>query len=111
MVRGSVTSGTVKMTRFDPQRTTGPTDAPVGANAVSRPVPFGLTSEQARDRLAKFGPNAMPDTATRPWRVAIGKFWAPVPWMLELAIMFQLVLGAYVEAAVIAVLLVFNGLL
>jgi len=99
------------MTRFDPQRTTGPADAPAGADVVSRPAPFGLTGEQARVRLAEVGPNAMPDTAANPWRVALGKFWAPVSWMLELAVVFQLVLGAYVEAAVIGVLLVFNGLL
>ena len=74
-------------------------------------APSGLTSEQARRRLAEFGPNAMPDTAPSPWRMALGKFCAPVPWMLELAIVFQLGLGEYVPAAVIAVLLVFNGLL
>src|ERR1039458_2737134 len=46
----------------------------------------GLTSTEARARLAKYGPNTMPDTAVRPWRMALAKFWAPVPWMLEAAI-------------------------
>jgi H+-transporting ATPase len=49
----------------------------------------GLTSEDARARRAKFGPNAMPDTAIRPWRMTVKKFWAPVPWMLEAAIILQ----------------------
>jgi H+-transporting ATPase len=71
----------------------------------------GLTSVEARVRLAKYGPNAMPDTAMRPWRMALGKFWAPVPWMLEAAIILQAVLHEYVEAAVIAGLLVFNAAL
>ena len=71
----------------------------------------GLTSDEARARLAKFGPNAMPDTAIRPWRMALAKFWAPVPWMLEAAIILQTVLHEYVEAAVIAGLLVFNAAL
>ena len=71
----------------------------------------GLTSEDARARLAKFGPNAMPDTAVRPWRIALAKFWAPVPWMLEAAVILQIVLHEYVEAAVIALLLVFNAAL
>jgi H+-transporting ATPase len=71
----------------------------------------GLTSDEARARLAKYGPNAMPDTATRPWRMALAKFWAPVPWMLEAAIILQTVLHEYVEAAVIAGLLVFNAAL
>src|ERR1039458_2984317 len=73
--------------------------------------PSGLTSSQARDRLAKFGPNAMPDTSMHPLRMALEKFWAPVPWMLEAAIVLEAVLGKYVEAAIIAGLLVFNALL
>ena len=72
---------------------------------------LGLTSDEARARLAKFGPNAMPDTAIRPWRMALAKFWAPVPWMLEAAIILQTVLHEYVEAGVIAGLLVFNAAL
>ncbi|MGA2645441.1 MAG: HAD-IC family P-type ATPase [Candidatus Sulfotelmatobacter sp.] len=71
----------------------------------------GLTSDDARTRLATYGPNAMPDTALRPWRMALAKFWAPVPWMLEAAILLQAVLHDYVEAAVIAGLLVFNAAL
>ncbi len=69
----------------------------------------GLTSEEAGLRLKKFGPNAMPDTAVQPMRMALGKFWAPVPWMLEAAIILELVLGKYVEAGIITGLLVFNA--
>src|ERR1700727_3436595 len=61
--------------------------------------------------MEKFGANAMPDTALHPFRMALEKFWAPVPWMLEAAIVLQLALGKYVEAAVIAGLLAFNAAL
>ncbi|MGB8010208.1 MAG: HAD-IC family P-type ATPase [Terriglobales bacterium] len=71
----------------------------------------GLTSEEARARFVKYGPNAMPDTAISAWRMALSKFWAPVPWMLEAAIILQAALHDYVEAAVIAGLLVFNAAL
>jgi H+-transporting ATPase len=74
-------------------------------------VPDGLSSALARARLTELGPNDMPDTAPRPWRMALAKFWAPVPWMLEAAIILQLVLHEYVEAAVITGLLVFNAVL
>lgn len=73
--------------------------------------PDGLTTEEAQRRLEVFGPNSMPDTATPPWSRALGKFRAPVPWMLEAAIVLQLVLGEYIEAAVIAALLTFNAAL
>ena len=62
----------------------------------------GLSGGEAHRRLAQFGPNAMPDTTLHPLRRALHKFWAPVPWMLEAAIVLQLVLGKYVEAAIIA---------
>jgi H+-transporting ATPase len=75
------------------------------------PLSTGLTSDEARRRLEKFGPNAVPDTALHPLRRALTKLWAPVPWMLEAAIVLELVLGKYVEAAIIAVLLVFNAAL
>ena len=71
----------------------------------------GLTSDEARRRLEKFGPNAVPDTSLHPLRRALAKLWAPVPWMLEAAIVLEIVLGKYVEAAIIACLLAFNAAL
>lgn len=44
-------------------------------------------------------------------RLLVGKFIAPVPCLLEAAIILQLVLGEYIEASVIAVLLIFNAVL
>lgn len=79
--------------------------------AAAIPSQSGLSSDEARQRLAKVGPNAMPDTAEHPLRRAIGKFWAPVPWMLEAAIVLEVILAKYIEAAIIAVLLVFNAAL
>ncbi len=75
------------------------------------PPATGLTGDEARSRLAKSGPNAMPDTALHPLRRALAKFWAPVPWMLEAAIVLEIVLGKYVEAGIIAGLLAFNAAL
>ena len=88
-----------------------PASAPNETAAGNAPAPGGLSSGEARARLAKSGPNAMPDTSVHPLRTAIGKFWSPVPWMLEAAIVLQLVLGKYVEAGIIAGLLVFNAVL
>jgi H+-transporting ATPase len=71
----------------------------------------GLTSDEARARLEKDGPNAMPDTSAHPLRNALAKFWAPVPWLLEASIVLELALHKYSEAAVIAALLLFNAAL
>src|ERR1019366_5458668 len=74
-------------------------------------TPTGLTSDEARRRLQKFGPNAVPDTTLHPLRRALAKFWAPVPWMLEAAIVLEVCLGKFVEAVIIAALLAFNAAL
>jgi H+-transporting ATPase len=81
------------------------------AESANDALPNGLAGDEARSRLEKFGPNAMPDTALHPLRMAQEKFWAPVPWMLEAAIVLELALGKYVEAGMIAGLLVFNAAL
>jgi H+-transporting ATPase len=78
------------------------------AGAVDVGLQSGLTADEARRRLEKFGANAMPDTSAHPFWMALEKFWAPVPWMLEAAAILELVLGKYVEAAIIVTLLVFN---
>ena len=85
--------------------------APSKPGAVDVGLQSGLTTNEANRRLEKFGANAMPDTSMHPLRMAIEKFWAPVPWMLEAAIILELVLGKYVEAAIIAALLMFNAAL
>ncbi|MDE2274969.1 MAG: HAD-IC family P-type ATPase, partial [Burkholderiales bacterium] len=82
-----------------------------GPAAGASPNADGLTADEARRRLAADGPNAMPDTALHPLRQALGKLWAPVPWMLEGAILLELVLGKDTEAAIIAALLAFNAAL
>jgi len=71
----------------------------------------GLSTAEAAKRLIDSGPNAMPDVSAHPVRSALGKFWAPVPWMLEAVILIELFVHAYVEASVIALLLVFNTVL
>jgi len=81
------------------------------ARPVENTVPIGLTSVAASICLQKDGPNAMPDTSAHPFRNALVKFWAPVPWLLEAAIVLQVVLHKYPEAAVVAGLLVFNAVL
>ncbi len=83
--------------------------APSGTAALAESRLSGLTTAEARRRLEKFGPNATPEEAARPLRLLASKFLAPVPCLLEAAVALQLVLGEYIEASIIALLLVFNA--
>lgn len=83
----------------------------VETHAASTGSPAGLTSEEACRRLEEFGPNAVNSEVPPRWRTYLAKFWAPIPWMLEAAIILQIGLGQYVEAAVVSALLLFNATL
>ncbi len=91
-----------------PPVSVSPADPSASANTAA---PAGLTGDEARRRLEKFGPNTIADTALHPLRMALEELWAPVPWMLEAAIVLELALGKFVEAAIIAGLFIFNAAL
>ncbi len=69
----------------------------------------GLSTQEAVRRLQRYGPNMVAEERRHPWLTILSKFWAPVPWMLELAIVLELVLDKFVEAGIITALLLFNG--
>jgi H+-transporting ATPase len=69
----------------------------------------GLTSEEAQHRLQKYGFNTLPEEKHNSIAIFMHKFWAPVPWMLEIIILLELMLGNFAEAWVIGVLILFNA--
>jgi H+-transporting ATPase len=71
----------------------------------------GLTTEEARRRLEQYGPNAVAEEKPRILLALAGKFWAPVPWMLEATIVLELILRKDLEAGIIGLLVVFNAVL
>ncbi len=71
----------------------------------------GLSSTEVAQRLQQQGSNEVAEETTHPLAVLLHKFWSPVPWMLEVTVILQLMLGKPDEAAVIAMLLVVNAVL
>ena len=53
----------------------------------------GLSSEEAATRLAQIGPNAVVEPHFSPVVRIARRFWEPVPWMLEAAIVLRLAIG------------------
>ncbi len=84
---------------------------PPGPPEAGAPLAQGLSAAEAARRLGESGANEVAEPARNPLRAFLRHFWAPVPWMLEAAIILQGALGDYLEAAVIAGLLVFNAVL
>jgi H+-transporting ATPase len=71
----------------------------------------GLTSAEAKARLAQYGSNEVSEAKPSKLLTLLRKFWAPVPWMLEATIALSLLTARYLDAAIIGFLLVFNILI
>jgi H+-transporting ATPase len=69
----------------------------------------GLTTEEAQLRLQQYGPNTLREESVNRFLLFLQKFWAPVPWMLEIIILLEFILEKFVQAGIIAILIVFNA--
>ena len=74
-------------------------------------MPLGLSSAEAQVRLQQFGPNAMPEEHRQPLLAFLQKLWGPVPWMLEVSIVLELIIGHFTQAIIISLLLIFNAVI
>lgn len=74
-------------------------------------TPVGLTSREAADKLQQFGSNAVAETQPHEVVALLRKLWGVIPWMLELALIIDLILGKWIEALVIGALLVVNAII
>ena len=68
----------------------------------------GLAESQAAARVAQFGYNEIAEAKRSAFRDFFRRFWGPMPWLLELAIVLSLVLGRILDAEIVAALLVIN---
>ena len=71
----------------------------------------GLTSNEAKKRLVQYGPNAVPEQKRNNLLDFLKRYWGPMPWLLELAIVLTLILGHDTESIIIFVLLTINAVI
>ena len=79
----------------------GTQDASPAAESTTTAIPTGLSTAEVQQRMVRSGANAVGETLPSFRRLLLTKLWAPVPWLLEGAIALQILLGAYIEAAII----------
>lgn len=70
----------------------------------------GLSETEAQERLKKYGYNEVREKKENPLLKFLKKFWAPVPWMLEVTIIITYILGKYLDMYIILFLLIFNSI-
>jgi H+-transporting ATPase len=69
----------------------------------------GLSREEALSRIRRFGYNEITEGRRNPLLDFLGRYWGPMPWLLEAAMILSLILGHLVEAVMVFALLSVNA--
>jgi H+-transporting ATPase len=69
----------------------------------------GLTAAEAAKRLAKYGPNAIPEKTENPLLKFLMYFWGPIPWMIEAAVILSAIVRHWLDFGIILLLLCTNA--
>ncbi|HVN76561.1 MAG TPA: plasma-membrane proton-efflux P-type ATPase [Thermoanaerobaculaceae bacterium] len=72
-------------------------------------TPAGLSTDEARRRLARFGTNEIAEKSVNPIARVLAYFWGPIPWMIEAAAILSAAVRHWPDFAIIMVLLVTNA--
>ncbi len=73
-------------------------------------LPFtGLTTEEAQERLKKYGPNALEEKKRSLIARLFSYFWGPIPWMIEIAAALSAMVQHWTDFGIIVALLIFNA--
>ena len=69
----------------------------------------GLSGGEAAARLERYGPNALAEQQRSVVLEFLSHFWAPIPWMIELAVVLTALTGRWADFGIILALLLLNG--
>jgi H+-transporting ATPase len=69
----------------------------------------GLKDDDIQAKRKQYGYNEIPEKKIGPVMGTLKRMWGPIPWLLEAAMIFELLLGKGVQAAVVFLLLVFSA--
>jgi H+-transporting ATPase len=71
--------------------------------------PDGLSQDEAKKRLAQYGPNEITEKKTNPFLKFLSYFWGPIPWMIEAAVILSGVVQHWMDFFIILFLLCSNA--
>ena len=69
----------------------------------------GLSAEEVKKRLEKYGPNEIPEKKVNPIVKFLSYFWGPIPWMIEIAAVLSALVRHWADFWIIVTLLALNG--
>ncbi len=71
----------------------------------------GLTEKEAKKRESEYGSNEILEKKQNAILSIAKKFWGITPWMLEIVIVFSVIIHNYIDAYIIAGLLIVNAII
>jgi len=71
----------------------------------------GLSSEDVKKRLARYGYNEIEEKEEPLWHRVFRRFWGPIPWMIEAAAILSAVVQKWADFSIVMVMLIINGFL
>jgi len=69
----------------------------------------GLSSQDAKVRLDKYGPNEIIEKKVNLLLKFLGYFWGPIPWMIEIAAILSAIIHHWEDFWIIMVMLMINA--
>jgi len=74
-------------------------------------TPDGLSAEEAENRINAFGYNEIAETKRNTLLEFCKRYWGPMPWLLEFAIVLTVILKHFTESWIIFILLTINAVI
>ena len=71
----------------------------------------GLASSEASERAQRYGYNEVREKRKNQFLQFFRRYWGPMPWLLEVAIILAYFLGHYLESGIIFALLTMNAII
>ena len=71
----------------------------------------GLSENEVKKRINESGYNELSEKRKNPFVDFLGRYWGPMPWLLELTIVLSYVIGHYLEVGIVFGLLTLNAII
>lgn len=71
----------------------------------------GLSEDEAKRRINESGYNELLEKQKNPFVDFLGRYWGPMPWLLELTMALSYIIGHYLEAVIVFALLTTNAII
>jgi H+-transporting ATPase len=73
------------------------------------PISEGLTTSQAEELLLKYGRNELPEKITPKWLIFCRLLWQPMPVMIWIAAVVELIIQNWIDAAILVMINLVNA--